>query len=649
MRKVTIGIVAHVDAGKTTITEQLLYQSGTLRQMGSVDEGTAQTDFLEVERQRGISVKASGAVIHTDELELNIIDTPGHVDFIAEVERSLSILDAAILVISAVEGIQAQTEILYEALRKTNTNVVFFINKIDRVGSNTAQVVHDIKEKFGNHVILCSNVDNEGEKTCNVTLKDFRDAKFFENTVELLCEQDEQLMEEYLSETPITIDKAESVFQDQMRKGTISPILCGSGIMGVGIQELLTFLKKYIQPTKNRDDNQLYAMVYKITHDKQMERIAHVRLFGGTLKNRDIIQLQGREEQQKITQIRKYNGSKFTDVGQATAGDVVALLGLSNAKIGDIIGEAHDLLHCQLAVTLLKVRVIPEKPEELYTVFQAFEEMCAEDPQLDMEYLQDEQELHISITGKIQLEILSAILQTRYHLHVTFSNPTVIYKETPTKRGIGFEAYTMPKPCWAVVKFEIAPLPRGSGLVYKSIVSNDKIYQRYQNHIEVTVPRALKQGMYNWEVTDLSVTLIDGEHHIEHTHPLDFFLATPVAIMDGLRNTGTTLLEPIQQMRIVAPEEYVGKLIGDIIAMRGMFDSPVIKDGMATMEAQVPVSASLDYAVQLASMTSGKAILSTRFIGYRECPIELGAVAKRRGINPLDRDKWILHHRNAIK
>ena len=247
------------------------------------------------------------------------------------------------------------------------------------------------------------------------------------------------------------------------------------------------------------------------------------------------------------------------------------------------------------------------------------------------------------------MEILEALLRERYGLAVSFTPPTVIYKETPTRAGRGFEAYTMPKPCWAVIDLWIEPGPRGSGLSYSSQVPNNQIFYRYQNHIETALPRALKQGLYNWEVTDLKVTLVGGEHHTIHTHPLDFFLATPMAVMNGLQHTGSTLLEPMQNVRISAPEEYVGKVIGDMIAMRGVFDSPVIAGGRFTMEARVPAAAFMEYTVRLASLTSGRGMVSTRFAGYEPCPLELGAEARRRGVNPLDREKWILTQRSAMK
>ena len=236
----------------------------------------------------------------------------------------------------------------------------------------------------------------------------------------------------------------------------------------------------------------------------------------------------------------------------------------------------------------------------------------------------------------------------RYGLKVSFSPPTVIYKETPKGPGVGFEAYTMPKPCWAVVQLAIAPQPRGAGYAYESVIKANVLPYRYQHHVALTVPQALKQGMYNWEVIDIKVTLIGGEHHHVHTHPMDFFLATPIAVMDALRNAGAALLEPLTQMRMTAPEELAGRIIGDITAMRGAFDIASARKGNVTIEAILPVSESIEYPARFSSLTSGKGIMRSSFAGYRECPVELGATAKRRGVNPLDRMRWILYKRNAL-
>lgn len=651
-KRICVGLLAHVDAGKTTLTEQLLCHGGALRQAGSVDRGTARTDFLSVERERGISVRTSTAVLTYQGEEINLIDTPGHVDFAAEVERSLAVLDMAVLVISAVEGIQAQTEILYEALQRAGVRVVFFLNKIDRVGSRCEEIIEEIREQFTPHLVVCTEISGEETRECTVHLRSLEEEPFAGEVLDEVSAFDESVMERYLEDGSIPVEDLDSAFGQCIERGEIFPVLCGSSLMDAGVQELLAFLVRHGAPVKNRADDALSGVVYQITHDKTMGRIAHVRLFGGSIRNRDTVAFHtpGSEKVQegKVSQIRQYLGSRASDMGEVTRGQIAALCGLSNVKVGDILGEAAEMMGYRLAAPLLKVRVLPEKPEQLHAVLECFRELDAEDPTLQLEYYPEEQEIDVCITGTVQLEILEALVQERYGLSVRFSPPTVLYQETPSSAGRGFEAYTMPKPCWAIIELAIEPLPRGSGFVYDAHVPNNQIFYRYQNHVREAMPRALRQGLYNWPVIDLKVTLIGGSHHTIHTHPLDFFLATPMAFMNGLVNTGSTLLEPIQTMRITAQEEFSGKLIGDIIAMRGTFDTPVIRNGSVTLEARVPVSESLEYSVRVASLTGGRGVLSTRFAGYEVCPEGLGAAAKRHGVNPLDREKWILTQRSAM-
>ena len=386
-----------------------------------------------------------------------------------------------------------------------------------------------------------------------------------------------------------------------------------------------------------------------MTHDKSMGKIAHLRLFSGEVKSRGEITVSSFPEKQKVTQVRRYVGEKFTDIGLLSAGDVGAVCGLSHVKAGDTVGKAWKEQNLAFSTPYLSVQASLAEEGDIRPLIAAFEELSDEEPSLSMQYESGEQELIISVTGKIQLEILTAVIKERFGLNVLFSPPTVIYKETIQKSGTGFDAYTMPKPCWAVVSLDFEPLPLGSGFVYdKGNVPNDQMFYRYQRHVETAVKETLAQGLYGWEVTDLKVTLSGGEHHTVHTHPLDFFLCTPIAVMKGLKNCGTRLLEPYQKLVVSVPEEFSGKIIGDIIAMRGVCENQTIADGRFLLEATVPAAESLDYSAVLLHKTAGKGTLRARFCGYRPCPEGFTAETKRRGVNPLDRDKWILTRRSAM-
>ncbi len=650
---INIGIFAHVDAGKTTLTEQLLLLCGKIRQAGSVDSGTAQTDYLSVERERGISVMATTTDIEWKNHHINIIDTPGHVDFAGETERALTVLDGAVLVVSAVEGVQSHTENLWRAFTALNIPCVIFINKIDRVGSSVADVLDSLTELDGMKPLLLSEVLGEGDRACR------SEAAFPDDTalMELLADYSDEVADAYIEGEALPHSRLTEILKSTVHQRSMTPVLCGSSLLSVGVEELLDSIVAYLPPAEKKLENELSGLIFKIEHDKAMGKIAHVRLYGGSIKNRDTVAINEDTDSegnpnppQKITQIRKFNGSRFIDEGEISAGDIAALYGLSRARVFDTIGAYRKSEQYRLANPYLTVRVAPTDPTQLTALVTAIKELCDEDPLIDYKWEQTEREINISITGEIQREIIEVLLKERYGLTATFSPPSVIYKETPAKSGHGFEAYTMPKPCWAIVCLGIEPLPRGSGVVYDGgKVPHNKLFYKYQSHIKSSLFDSIEQGNYGWELTDMKVTLFDGEHHTIHTHPLDFFVATPMALMDGIRNTGTILLEPMLRARITVPETLLGQVISDITVMRGEFDSPVIRKGRCIIEARLPVATSLDYPVKLAAMSGGRAIYSTQFGGYRDCPLEQGATAKRRGINPLDRAKWILYARGAIQ
>ena len=631
MKLLNLGVLAHVDAGKTTTVEQMLYVSGGLRMAGSVDKGSTQTDFLPIERQRGISVATASVSIELNNIRINIIDTPGHMDFTGEVERALSALDGVVLVVSAAEGIQSQTERFWKALREMQIPTVIFLNKIDRMGCDPAAVVKQLRDEFSEKIMP---------------------TPITEDSILELCENDDDLTAQYLEHESVSPEAVIQSLARQTKECRAFPLVYGAAALGQGIPALLEAIETYLPAFDPAPDGDLSGIVYKIEHDKQAGKIAHVRLFSGKVQNRDAILCHrpGMAEpfQEKITQIRKLSGQKREDVGFAHGNEIAAICGMTGIKAGDMLGQILQRYQSKIAMPLFSVQVFgPEGKDS--QLLQAISELSDEDPLMEYAWNYEERELVIRTMGKIQLEILEYLLLERYGLAVGFSAPSVIYKESISVTGIGFEAYTMPKPCWAIVKLQVDPLPRGSGFKYSSEAHKSVLQDRYQNHVQIAVADAIKQGRLGWEVTDAHFKLLEGESHIYHTHPMDFFLATPIAVMRAIEDAGPILLEPLVKLRLTATDELSGKLIGDIIKMRGEFDSPVIKDGKLEMEAIVPVATSMDYSIKFSSLTSGRGIIKSDFYGYVECPLEMGAMSKRRGVDPLDRDKWILFKRGALK
>ncbi len=678
-----IGIYAHVDAGKTTITENFLYLSGAIRSLGSVDKGTAHTDYLEVERSRGISVRAASTTFLWKDTTINLIDTPGHMDFTAEVERSMRVLDGAILVVSAAEGVQAQTEMIWKALKSRNIPTLFFMNKIDRFGAEPQRVIHDIEQFLTPSILPIQYVRGLAEGNASISdaiqqvsglaegsacISDaiqqvsglaesnacISDAiqceiPYEDGLLERVCEGDDILLAQWLdgkSISPVVLQKS---IQTQTKAGKLYPLLYGAALKSMGLKALLDAVVTYLPPPKINESDALAGIVFRIEQDKTMGKIAHVRLYGGALTNRDNVHNATQDIDEKITQIRKVSASKHEDIGYLAAGDIASVCGLSRARIGDILGSDSGVpVESHIAEPLLLVQVFPENDAAIPSLVAALQELSDEDPLLSLEWIKEERRLHIKIMGTIQLEILGSLLKTRFGLAATFGSPVVIYKETPSKAMTGYISYTMPKPCWAILEFYIKPLPRGSGVKTGGWVREEKLHSRYQRQVWQTLPSALRQGPLGWEVTDLEVTLLNGEHHIFHTHPLDFVTATPMGIMNGLLNTGTTLLEPMTACRISAPDTISSKILGDIVQMRGTFDPPVIVNGTFTVEARLPVATSMDYAVRLGAISGGRGLLSAHFDGYEPCPLELGTTTPYRGVNPADQAKYILYTRKAL-
>ena len=632
-----IGVFAHVDAGKTTLSEQMLLKAGRIRTLGSVDRGTAHTDSLEIERRRGISVKASCVRMEWKGHRLNLIDTPGHTDFSAEIEESMWALDGAVLVICGVEGVQPQTELLFETFKRNRMPVILFLNKMDRTGADATKVLHQIRRRLSPYAAMLSDPDG---------------------MLEVVADQDEEVMQRYMEGEDIPEEEIGSRFRKLAVEGSVFPVLTGSALQGTGIEDVLDCITAYLPPPE-RGKTALSGVVFASSQDRILGRGLWVRLYGGSLSARQSIELPGRLDpvtgersvvSQKISQIRDVDGK---DIGRLDAGEIGIVYGLGHLPVGHVLGDETQLprrIHPGAFRTpLLMVKAEPENPEQMEELRKAAEELSEEDPLLQAEYSRSLGELRFHVMGMIQQEILEDMLRTRYNLQVHFSKPAVMYRETVAHETIGFAAYTMPKPCWAVMKFEIRPGRRGSGILYHSEVPSRLIAEGYQHQIEQALPLALKQGRLGWPVTDLEITLVDGNHHQFHTHPLDFIVATPWAIQDGLKRGGSVLLEPILEIRFLLPPESVGRVMSDVAGMRGSVTDTEADAERVTLTARVPLSESMDYATTLASVTNGRGGMSVRLHGYEPCPVELGKTCPRRGVDPLDTSRYILAARSALE
>lgn len=614
-----LGIFAHVDAGKTTLTERMLFHSRAIRTLGSVDKGTAHTDTLPIERARGISVRAAAIAFEHGGRQITLIDTPGHADFSFEVERSLWALDAAMLVVSAVEGVQAQTELIFEALSSKHVPALIFINKTDRIGADIDAVLKQLRRMTG--------------KPCPLANSD--------ELVDEVCASDDALMEQYLSGTYNKSQLRERL-REMVTACEIYPVYTGSALKNIGVTEIMDAAAELLPGPCGDNASELSGVVFGFMMDKAMGRAAICRIFDGTIAVRSEI------NGQKITQIKLLRASGWEDSTSASAGQIAAIFGVSEMRMGQTIGvkPPRTLGMGRMRQPLIMVELQTDA-KDMPALRSAVRDMERDDPLLDADWSQYLQKLHVMAMGGMQLDVMKEELAAR-GLNVNFGPPQVMYRETIASETYGFVAYTMPKPCWAVIKLKMEPLPRGSGVEFYSIVPDRQIKMRYQHQIEQALSVALKQGVLGWPVTDIKLTLIDGNDHQWHTHPLDFVLATPMAVMDGLQRCGTTLLEPIQRVRFTLPSSALGGLIGDVAAMRGSIESTRTMDDLVSVVALIPASTSMSYGDKFAQLTGGRGVMVAQLDSYRECELTNGASCPRRSVNPLDTSKYILAARSAL-
>lgn len=647
---INIGVLAHVDAGKTTLTESFLYLGGVIKNLGNVDKGTAQTDFLDIEKERGISVRSAASTFYWKGVQINLIDTPGHIDFSADVERTLGVLDAAILVISAVEGVQAHTENIWLALKEHKIPTLIFINKIDRLGADTTRVLDEIRNDLSPDIVVLQESTNDGEKDKANTIDYWNENHIQEEIFESIANANDAILEKYLNDETVSFRELDDELKVAVGRFQLVPILMGAAKNMLGVNELLDAVVSYMPLAKGNEDEPFSALVFRVDHNKKLGKVVGIRIFDGKISNRDVIVNSTQKTEEKVSLVKRYKAGKLEDCASLGAGDIAAVCGLANTQIGDVLGSG-DLVpkNVKLNSPLLMVQVKAENDKDYAALAEAIQILTSEDPSLQFEWLREDKELHIRIMGWIQIQVLENILENRFKIRAKFNDPSVIYKESPNTSAEGFARYWMPKPCWAIVKLKIEQGKAGSGVVYSSELGVNDVKQKYQNEVERTISKALKQGPKGWEVTDLKITFIAGEDHEVHSRPGDFTIATPMAVMNGLVNSGTKFLEPMLWFRISAPEDLLGAITSDIIQMRGSFESPEMENGKFSLEGIIPVATSMDFPVRLSSRSGGKAKIKTRFHSYKECTDEQGVIRPYKGISPLDEAKYILKARKAIQ
>ncbi len=648
MTTINIGIVAHVDAGKTSLTERILYETHVIDEIGRVDQGTTQTDSLDLEKRRGITIKASVVSFFVNHLKINLIDTPGHPDFLAEVERSFSVLDGAILLISAVEGIQVQTKILHSALLKLRIPTIIFINKIDRSGAQSDELIKRVKEKLTAHIIPLYRTEHIGTKHACVAQNHLHDPTFLQACIEQLALFDEQLLAAYMEGETITEGQVRTALMQQVGQAKLSPVVFGSAITGVGVRELLADLGSYFPSTTSLEDAPLSGVVFKLEKEATGEKVAYVRVFSGSLRVRTVANLQKRKHNGeietytgKIQKLHVFWEGKTVQAQQVGAGEFCKVWGLREVKIGDVVGEWSDHIKAlHFATPRYETRIEATRREQDHQLYQALLELAEEDPLITV--LKDDvhQSIYLRMFGEVQKEVIETTLKEHYGLDVRFAETGIVCIEKPRGTGQAREIVgAAENPFVATIGFLVEPGPAGSGVTYKS--TSGALPLAFYRAIEETVRATLAQGVYGWEVIDIVVTLTHTGQ-LPATTASDFRNLVPLVLMEALSQAGTDVYEPINQFELRVPASAVSTAMFKLSQLRAVYEQPILHNDTFLLTGTLPVETSEEFRRELPAFTEGEGVFLAEVAGFLkkegECPTR-----KRMDHNPLNRKEYLLH------
>ena len=612
-KHICTGLLAHVDAGKTTLAESILYRSGAIRKMGRVDHGDAFLDTYALEKSRGITIFSKQAEVVLEGKEVTLLDTPGHVDFSAEMERTLQVLDYAILVISGADGVQGHVETLWRLLRRYKIPVFLWINKMDQEGTNRKELLEELKKKLDDR---CVSFSQEEESEFQEELAMCSDA----------------LLDQYMEGR--IIERGQ--IQDLIRGRKVFPCYFGSALKMQGVDEFLRGLGKYMvfpsYPEK------FGARVYKISRDSQGNRLTHMKITGGSLKVKMLLtnhkpEKPGSQEwEEKADQIRIYSGSGYEAVQEALPGQICAVTGLTHTYAGEGLGDEGEEMSPVLTPLLTYQVVLP--PEcDVHQMYLKLRQLEEEEPELHMVWEKGTGSIHVQLMGEVQTEILESMIQERFGIKVKFGEGSIIYKETIASAAEGVGHFE-PLRHYAEVHLILEPGEPGSGLQFDTCCSEDVLDRNWQRliltHLEEKQHRGVLTGS---EITDMKITLAAGRSHTKHTEGGDFRQATYRAVRHGLMKAESILLEPVYSFRIELPEENVGRAMADIQKRSGSFGQPEIIKGKAVLTGEVPVSEVANYQSELLSYTKGKGRMACTFEGYRPCH-NAEEVIERLGYDP---------------
>lgn len=606
-RYINIGIVAHVDAGKTTLSESMLYHAGAIRKLGRVDHKDAFLDTDQMERERGITIFSKQAVFRWKDRTITLLDTPGHVDFSAEMERVLQVLDCAVLVVSGADGVQGHTQTLWKLLKRYHIPTFLFVNKMDQEGTDGEKLLKELRKRFGENVVPFVDIMTESDCPGGKVYLHTKESAV-EDVLEELAVCEDDMMEEYLEEGRISLDKVQKAVADRQ----VFPCYFGSALHSQGVEELLDGLDLYIKDKTYPAE--FGAKVYKIARDNQGNRLTYLKVTGGRLKVKDVVE--GLNE--KINQIRIYSGEKFEAVQEVEAGRVCAVTGLENTRPGQGIGaeEESDL---PVLEPVLTYQILLPDDCDVHKMLLNLKILEEEEPELHIVWEEQTSEIHVQLMGDVQIEILQRMIKERFGVLVEFGEGSIVYKETITApiEGVGhFE----PLRHYAEVHLRLEPGERGSGMQFAAECSEDILDRNWQRLVLTHLEEKEHKGVLTGSpITDMKITLTSGRAHQKHTEGGDFRQATYRAVRQGLKKADSILLEPYYEFRMELPSENVGRAMTDIQNMSGKFGTPMIEEETTVLTGSAPVSLMRGYQKEFTAYTGGRGRMAVSLKGYDIC------------------------------
>ena len=662
MRTLNLGILAHVDAGKTTLTERLLYAAGVIDAIGSVDDGSTQTDSLALERQRGITIKAAVVSFVIDDVTVNLIDTPGHPDFIAEVERVLSVLDGAVLVISAVEGVQAQTRVLARALQRLQIPTLFFVNKIDRAGAQYDLVLEAISERLSPDIVAMGSVEGMGTRSPGFMPYGPSHGQFTAGLAELLAGHNDALLAAYVADARrVPYRPLHDELAAQTRQALVHPVFFGSAITGAGVDALIEGVRELLPAAEGDVEASPAGAVFKIERGPAGEKIAYVRMFSGALRTRDRLQFQ-RGNQAKVTAIDVFESGSAVQHGRVAAGQIAKLWGLGDVQVGDTFGlSPNPAAALHFAPPTLETAIAPLRAGDKGALHVALAQLAEQDPLINLRQDDARQEMFVSLYGEVQKEVIEATLANDFNIAVEFRETTTICIERPVGVGAAMETKRVaPNPFLATVGLRVEPTAPNTGLqfqLHSEVLGTMPL--AFFKAVEESVHQTLREGLYGWQVTDCKVIMTHSGYAPRQSHAHqgfsksmsstgeDFRNLTPLVLMSALQQAGTVVCEPIHHFQLEIPADTFGTVAPVLAQLDAV---PKTQEALGTayvLEGDIPAARVHELQRQLAGLTRGEGVLEYAFDRYEPargpCPTR-----RRSDNNPLDRKEYLLHVQRRV-